>query len=68
MNNFKFVKYVDENNQFDTTKVVHYVQGEDLHTILDAFSDFLRGCGFHFSGQVGIVEDPYQNDKNDEIK
>lgn len=36
--------------------VVHQCGDVCLSDILEQFAAFLRGCGFHFNGQIEIVE------------
>lgn len=57
MNKFKFIKYRNEDNEFDRTKVVHIVEAGTLPELLEAFEDFLKGCAFSFEGQLEVVED-----------
>lgn len=44
---FTFKKYRDMGNaENDRTDVVFDVEAENLPEVLEAFKDFLRGCGF----------------------
>jgi hypothetical protein len=47
-------KELDVNNT-----VTHEFRGESLSTILENFESFLRGNGFHFEGNLDIVNDDY---------
>ena len=44
-------------------KISHEFEADSLDQILGQFTDFLRGAGFHFDGNVEIVNDyPVQKD------
>jgi len=47
-------KELDVNNT-----VTHEFREESLSTILENFESFLRGNGFHFEGNLDIVNDDY---------
>lgn len=54
----KFVKYQNEENQFDTVKrVIFKTEAETLSTVLEDFTDFLMACGFRIKGTIVIDED-----------
>ena len=46
-------------SSFDDSHVVtHQIEAETLDKVLEAFADFLRGCGYQLeSGSVQIVEE-----------
>ena len=45
-------------------KISHEFEAESLDVILGQFTDFLRGAGSHFDGNVEIVNDyPAQEEK-----
>jgi len=45
-------------------KISHEFEAESLDEVLGQFTDFLRGAGFHFDGNVEIVNDyPVQEEK-----
>jgi len=65
---FKF-----EHKSHDNTKVTLETEAVCLSDILEEFGMFLRGCGFHFNGDI-VIEDPEEyiepiasNDYLDEI-
>lgn len=47
--------------EFDTKKpeirVVHETDSVTLSEVVEAFENYLRGCGFIFDGHLDIVED-----------
>lgn len=52
-----FRKISDPSNRYDAVNVKFTIQsGVDLHTLLEEFGYFLRGCGFSFKGEVGVVD------------
>jgi hypothetical protein len=57
VNRYKFIKYIDKDNEFDTTKVIHIVETENLNELLEAFEVFLKGCQFGFRGVINIVNE-----------
>lgn len=38
-------------------KISHTSEEESLSEILKDFEDFLKGCGFHFTGHLDIIEE-----------
>ena len=54
---YKFIKTIDESNQFDNTNVEVTIPYNDLDltTLMESFEDFLRGCSFSFNGHLEIV-------------
>lgn len=44
---YKFTKKPDEDNRFDLTTIEVRVDSPVLDDILDAFTEFLAGCGFN---------------------
>jgi hypothetical protein len=67
-------EYNDELGYVANTEKVHIVKDKDisLPELLDEFTMFLRGCGFHFEGEVGIVNDefdePYEYDNGEDTQ
>lgn len=47
--------------------VTHEFEEESLNKILEQFESFLRGCGFHFNGQLDFVDEPEFNINDDSI-
>ena len=46
-----------------THETVCTTTAESLPDVLEAFTSFLRGCGFYFEGEVAILEeDDYERD------
>lgn len=54
---YKFIKFIDPENNHDVSNVIFRVEANDLPSLLSAFEDFLKGCGFQFDGYLEIVED-----------
>ena len=49
----------------NAVKISHEFEAESLDQILGQFTDFLRGAGFHFDGNIEIVNDyPVQKEEN----
>jgi hypothetical protein len=46
--------------EFGNTSIKKVNDAETLNDVLFHFTDFLRGAGFYFDGQVGIVNDADQ--------
>jgi hypothetical protein len=60
MGQFRFIKDKDPNNEYDYARVEVSFDAIDLSELLETFGDFLKGCGFGFKGEVGIIYDePY---------
>ncbi len=60
MGQFKFVKDKDPNNEYDYARVEVSFDAITLQEMFETFGDFLKGCGFGFNGEIGIVNDkPY---------
>lgn len=57
MSKYKFVKYKDIENSYDTTKVIIQLDANSLPELLEAFEDFLRASSFSFDGHLEIVKD-----------
>ena len=74
MNKFTFISdFVPYNmDRVNTaTKITHEFETSSLDEILGQFTDFLRGAGFHFDGNVEIVNDypvEEEKDSNEENK
>lgn len=57
MSKYTFIyEYGDETK----IKITHEVEIDTLQEALDAFNDFLLGCGFRFDGKVEVVEEMYE--------
>lgn len=54
--NLIFKKLRDPGNEFDNYDIEMTSEATTLPEILENFTDFLRGCGFHFSGNLDVVE------------
>lgn len=55
----KFIYKVDNKAQ---SKIIHITEDHvDLPTVLEAFQDFLKGCGYFFDGYIDIVNDEEVN-------
>lgn len=46
-------------------KISHEFEADSLDQILGQFTDFLRGAGFHFDGNVEIVNDDSLQEEKD---
>jgi hypothetical protein len=55
---YKLIKTIDPENQFDRTNVTIEIPHSDagLVELLEAFQEFLRACGFQFSGEIDLVD------------
>ena len=53
---YKFIKEKDPDNRFDTTRVTIECDTVDKQELLEAFYDFLDGCGFHTADLRGEDE------------
>ena len=53
---FRF-EHVSEYSSQPNTTVNVTTDAVSLPDILGSMEDFLRGCGFHFDGHLGIVEE-----------
>jgi hypothetical protein len=49
------------NSKHRGTKLTMEFEAEDLEVVLSEFQDFLQGLGFHFDGQLEIVNDTDAN-------
>ena len=59
MSNYKLTKLKNTNTAqlaYDTTQIEYDFEGSTLDHMLEAYSDFLKGCGFSFDGTLEIVE------------
>lgn len=57
----------DYPNQPETTITVQ-TDAVSLDDITTTFQDFLRGCGFHFSGEVTIVTEEDTTDQKEMVE
>ena len=62
MNEYKFIKKRDLNNDYDTTNVEITCHTSSRSDLLDAFQEFIFACGFRFKGELEFVEDDYDNE------
>lgn len=55
---YKLIKTIDEKNKFDKTTVTIEIPHNEVTIVdlLDAFEEFLKACGFHFSGELDLVD------------
>lgn len=63
MSKYKFIKYQDPQNPYDTTKVVLSSDTVCIDTLLGDIEDFLRACGFTVKGDLVIL--PYEELENE---
>ena len=55
---YKFVKIKDPNNPYDISSVEICVDSEvTVSDLLENFKGFLLACGYHFTGELEIVEE-----------
>lgn len=47
-------------------KITHEFEADTLTEALEAYQYFLKGCGFHFSGELEIVEDDYYSESDED--
>jgi hypothetical protein len=52
-----FINEFTFTSEQDDVRTTKQFEGHNLEVILENFEDFLRGCGFVFSGHIDIVED-----------
>jgi len=57
MNKFTFTKTKDPENKFDISNVTMEIEAENLRDILEHFEDFLKACGFHIKGYIGVKDE-----------
>lgn len=57
MAKYTFTKHPDPENRFDTDTVTVTTEADALSDLLQSFEYFLRGCGFHFKGEIEVVDD-----------
>ena len=50
-----FIKEIDKNNEYDTTKIEFTEESPCLSQVITSFEDFLRGCGFKIDGHLDII-------------
>lgn len=65
MSNYQLIKLQDPNNEYDQTKVTHEFYAVDLSEMLEQFQDFLKGCGYQFSGNIEIVDEVTDETRDD---
>ena len=51
---FVFKKTYELNGDF--SEITYKSNSQDLTSIIEEFQCFLKGCGFHFNGELEIVE------------
>ena len=56
---YKFIKTADPDNRFDNTNVTVEVvdSASSVSDMLEAFAEFLRGCGYHIDGVLEIYKE-----------
>ena len=54
MNKFTFICTFDYEGQ-PAKEIIHTTDGDTLPDVCEAFQDFLRGCGYHFDGEIEVV-------------
>ncbi len=59
---YKFIKTPDPDNHHDKTTVIIRVDAVTLDDLVEAFEEFLKGCGFIFDGTLDIVEEEEEHD------
>lgn len=55
---YKFIRTNEEHCKYSEVTVEIPRNDVCLCDLLEAFQDFLKGCGFHFNGEVDIIELP----------
>lgn len=58
MSHFKLIKLKNDNVNsmlFDSMQIEFDFRAETLEQMLDAYRDFLRGCGFSIEGALEVV-------------
>lgn len=56
---YYFIRTQDPKNPYDKNNVTVEMEHNEqsLTDLCESFTDFLRGCGFHFTGTVDIVDE-----------
>ena len=50
--------YVDEDHQGnEVCRVQHSFELDYLHDVINYMGHFLKGCGYHYEGELGVIED-----------
>ena len=65
---YKFVKIKDENNEFDKTNVSVSIPFNDitLDDLCEAFTDFIKACGFCINNRKAVIISDIDCVKNEE--
>lgn len=56
MAKYKFIKIKDPDNEHDKVNVKFSVETNYLPDLLEAFKEFLLGCGYSINGDLEITE------------
>lgn len=56
MPQYTFSKKMDPDNRFDCTNVTVEVDTVSLNDLIEAFGEFLKGCGYSYNGTLEVVE------------
>lgn len=66
---YKLIKTQDKSNPFDYTDIEFTVDTGSLPQLLEAYTCFLRACGFSFHGELEIVDNDWESEEsNNETK
>jgi len=66
MSHFKLIKLKNDNVNsmlFDSTQIEYDFHAETLSQMLEAYRDFLRGCGFPIDGNLEVSPDMSGDEK-----
>lgn len=62
MAKYKFIKIKDPDNEHDKVSIKFSVETDYLPDLLDAFKEFLLGCGYSIKGDLEVIDDTCDNE------
>lgn len=66
MTKYKFIKYKDKHNEFDTTNVLIQTETVILDDLLESFKEFLLASGYSIKGDIEIVDNEIYDREDEE--
>jgi hypothetical protein len=66
---YKFIKVKDDNNEFDKTNVSVTIPFNDitLDDLCEAFTDFIKACGFYIDNNIAAIIPNPEYKTNEEV-